>query len=76
MVEVKMIESKLKGIMGLMSNYGYDGIREDLENKVKDEKCKIHKSESFGTIFINAEKKGAIEFGEFCCEKFKKEFTG
>ena len=45
-------------------------VREGLENDLKDSECEIHKSKSFGTVFINAEN-GSIELGEFCCEKFK-----
>jgi hypothetical protein len=53
-----------------VTNSSIDLIRKGLEEDLKDSECEIHKSESFGTLIINAEN-GKIEYGEFCCDKFK-----
>lgn len=51
-------------------NNGINIIFKGLEEDLKDSECIIHKSESFGTLIINSEN-GKIEYGEFCCDKFK-----
>jgi hypothetical protein len=61
-------------VMNDLTNLVYLAPKEVLEQKVKDAKCEIHKSESFGTIYINAEKNGNIEFVEFCCDSFRNKF--
>ncbi|TXD57696.1 hypothetical protein ES044_14475 [Polaribacter sp. IC066] len=53
-----------------LTNSSINLIRKGLEEDFKDAECEIHKSESFGTVFINAET-GKIELGKFCCDKFK-----
>jgi hypothetical protein len=80
MVKIKVIEktsqkNNIEGIYNELYNPSMELVRDNLLEKVKHAKCEIHKNESFGTIYINAQKNGSIEFGEFCCEKFKNKLT-
>ena len=68
--EKKSITNFASEITNDLTNSSFDLIRKGLEEDLKDSECEIHKSESFGTILINAEN-GKIECGEFCCDKFK-----
>jgi hypothetical protein len=74
MIEVKVkSKSKKDFVFKDMNEFLDDAISEitkGLEKDFKNTECEIHKSESFGTILINAEN-GKIEYGEFCCDKFK-----
>jgi hypothetical protein len=68
--EKKSIPNFAHKITNDVTNSLIDSIRKGLEEDLKDSECEIHKSESFGTILVNAEN-GKIEYGEFCCDKFK-----
>jgi hypothetical protein len=73
LLKKESIEDFTSKYMNEAKNISYELVRDKLQEEFRDAKCKIHKSESFGTIYINGEN-SKMELGSFCCDEFKNGF--
>jgi len=72
---IKSSDHFLSGIKDDIFNENLKPIKEQLESKLKDAECDIHKSESKGTITLKStDNKTEFDYSDFCCDAFREKF--